>query len=143
MKKFLTLSLLIVMCVSTFACSSLRFPGVYRLRIAQGNYIEQKMIDQLEVGMTKRQVRFVMGTPLVEDTFNPDRWDYYFNVRLDEKTLREYHFAVFFDEKDTLVRWDGDYEPTKKTELEAQKEALEQTKKKEDAKFKSNDERRF
>ena len=118
------------------ACSSLKFPGVYRLRVLQGNYIEQEMVDQLEKGMTRDQVRFVMGTPLIEDTFSPDRWDYFFNVRRGDDTLREFHFSVFFDEQDLLARWEGDYEPTKETDEENEAEALEQADKKEAAKFK-------
>lgn len=128
-----------VLCIATFAvlsaCSNLRFPGVYRLNIIQGNYLEQKMVDKLEAGMSRRQVRYIMGTPLVEDTFHPERWDYYFSVRNGDKELREYHFSVFF-EGDALSRWEGDYEPTRKTEEEAQQEALEQTRKREAAKFK-------
>ncbi len=142
MKKILTLSLIVTLIGAMTACSSLRFPGVYRLKIMQGNYLEQEMVDQLEVGMTRRQVRYVMGTPLVKDTFNPDRWDYYFNVRHGEKELREYHFTVFF-EGDSLASWEGDYEPTKTTDEETQEEALDKTRKKDEAKFKSNDERQF
>lgn len=143
MKKILNISLVSFIVFSMAACSSLKFPGVYRLSIKQGNYIEQEMIDQLEKGMTREQVRYVMGTPLVEDTFNPDRWDYFFNVRLGDKTLREYHFTVFFDENNTLASWDGDYEPSKKSLEEEQKEAVEVQDKKEAAKFKKNDQRRF
>ena len=143
MKKILNLSLILGLSLMMVACSSLKFPGVYRLRVMQGNYIEQEMIDQLERGMTRDQVRFVMGTPLVEDTFNQDRWDYFFNVRLGDQTVREYHFTVYFDEQDQLASWDGDYEPSKETQQETEDEALEQAEKKEAAKFKSNDERRF
>lgn len=143
MKKMRNIVPLIALCLITVGCSSLKFPGVYKLTVQQGNYIEQEMIDQLETGMTKDQVRYVMGTPLVEDTFNTDRWDYFFNVRLGDETTREYHFTVHFDEQDQLASWEGDYEPSKKTKAENEDEALEQTKKEDDAKFKKNDERRF
>ena len=136
MKKILQISAVLALCGGMIACSSLKFPGVYRLRVQQGNYIEQEMIDQLEKGMTQDQVRFVMGTPLVEDTFNPGRWDYFFNVRRGDNTLREYHFTVFFDEQNLLAEWQGDYEPTKTTKKEDQSEALEQAEKEEAAKFK-------
>lgn len=135
MKKYIYVSLLLAVCLGGIGCSSLRFPGVYRLNIMQGNYLEQDMIDKLDKGMTRRQVRYVMGTPLVQDTFNPDRWDYYFSVRHDDKELREYHFTVFF-EGDSLARWEGDYEPSDKTDEETQKDALEKTRKKDAAKFK-------
>jgi outer membrane protein assembly factor BamE len=59
--------------VSLAACSSLEFPGVYRLPIDQGNVITQEMVDKLKIGMTRSQVEYVMGTPLVRDTFSPKR----------------------------------------------------------------------
>lgn len=136
MKKILNISLVITICWSVIGCSSLRFPGVYRIAVMQGNYIEQEMIDQIEVGMTRRQVSYVMGTPLVEDPFNPQRWDYYFDLRKDNKLLRDYHFTVFFDDNDKLARWEGDYEPSKVTQKEAEEEALKKTQQREDAKFK-------
>jgi outer membrane protein assembly factor BamE len=59
--------------------SSAFFPGAHKIEIRQGNVITQEMVDQLEIGMTKRQVRFVLGTPLLVDTFSGERWDYYFS----------------------------------------------------------------
>ncbi len=117
------------------ACSSLRFPGVYRIPIQQGNYLEKDMIEQLEPGLTKRQVRYIMGTPLIEDTFNADRWDYYFNIKKGDKELRSNHFTVYF-ENNKLTHWDGNYTPIKKQVEEEQQEALKETEKKENAKFK-------
>ena len=58
------------------ACSFVGFPGVYKIDVEQGNIVDQEMADQLKPGMSRRQVRFILGTPLVEDTFNQDRWDY-------------------------------------------------------------------
>jgi len=89
------------------ACSSLKFPFAYQLVVQQGNYVEQDMIDKLEVGMTRRQVKFVMGSPLIEDTFNADRWDYFYTVKRGEDELTRKLFTVYF-EKDKLARWDGD-----------------------------------
>lgn len=142
MKKILNISIILLIAASIAGCSSLRFPGVYRLQIHQGNYLEQKNIDKLKVGMTRNQVRYVMGTPLVQDTFAPDRWDYYFSIRHNDKTLREYHFTALFD-GNTLSGWKGDYEPTAVTEKDIQEKALKTTKEKEDAKFKKNDNKRF
>ncbi len=50
----------------------------YRMNIQQGNYLEAKDVDQIEVGMTQSQVRFLIGTPMVADPFNKARWDYVF-----------------------------------------------------------------
>ncbi len=128
------LALLSIISIAS-GCSSLRFPGVYRVTIQQGNYLEEDMIEQLKPGLTKQQVRYIMGTPLVEDTFNTDRWDYYYNVKLGDEDLRSNHFIVFF-ENDALTHWEGDYTPINKQVEKEQEEALKQTKKKEDAKFK-------
>ena len=58
------------------ACNPLTALSVYRMEIQQGNYISQEAVSQLKPGMTKDQVRFVLGTPLVADIFHENRWDY-------------------------------------------------------------------
>ena len=91
-------------------CAGFKFPGVYRIGVLQGNIIDQKKVDQLEIGMTKRQVQFVMGSPLLNDVFHEDRWDYIYQLRHGEDTLRDRRFTLFF-ENDALLRYEGDYEP--------------------------------
>ncbi len=142
MQKTLKTLLILIALGSLVGCSLLRFPGVYRLKVQQGNYIEGEMVEQLEPGMTKRQVEYVMGSPLIRDTFHPDRWDYYYSVRRGDEQLREYHLVLLF-ENELLSSWEGDYEPSRKSAMEDQAEALDKTQKKEEAKFKKNDERRF
>lgn len=78
------------------------FPGVYRIDVEQGNIVTEEMIGQLKPGMTRRQVRFVMGTPLIEDTFHPDRWDYRYTLRNGADTLNQKRVTVLF-EGDALV----------------------------------------
>lgn len=56
-------------------------PGVYRVDIQQGNIVGRQMLGQLEIGMTRSKVRFIMGTPLLVDPFNQDRWDYLYSLR--------------------------------------------------------------
>lgn len=86
------------------------FPGAYRIDVEQGNIVTSEMIEQLQPGMTRRQVRFVMGTPLIEDTFNPDRWDYRYIIRNGTTTLEESTLTVFF-EGDALVNVAGSEVP--------------------------------
>lgn len=71
---------------------------VYRINIQQGNYLEEETVDQVEPGWTRSQVRFLLGTPMLSDTFHPDRWDYvyYFKKGRSRKVDRR-HFIVFFD----------------------------------------------
>ena len=57
------------------------FPGVHKLDLQQGNIIDQEKLDQLQVGMSRAQAQFVMGTPLVADSFDLDRWDYLYEYR--------------------------------------------------------------
>lgn len=109
----LALSLLVIslagLCVG---CSRFSFPFVYRINVQQGNILDQKKIDQIKIGQNKRQVQFLLGTPLLTDTFNPDRWDYIYNVRKGEKVLGQKRFTLYF-EKDALARYEGDVGPGK------------------------------
>jgi len=62
-------------------------PGVYRIPIQQGNLITQEMVNELRPGMTKQQVRFLLGTPLLIDTFQENRWEYLYTNRPASKSL--------------------------------------------------------
>ena len=103
----LLVTLLAAICLS--ACGFVGFPGVYKIDVEQGNIVTTEMVDQLKPGMSRRQVRFILGTPLVEDPFNPDRWDYPYVKRNGMDVLNESRLTVYFD-GDTLVRYDGDVE---------------------------------
>lgn len=111
--RSITVYMSIALSFSLFSsgCTYLKFPGVYQIPVQQGNIIDPEKVDQLEVGMSKRQVQYVMGAPLVEDIFTEDRWDYVYQFRRGDKTLRNRRLTVFF-EGDTLVRFEGDYEPS-------------------------------
>lgn len=135
LKTAVTMFTLLALLSAISACTSLKFPGVYKVVIQQGNYLEEDMIEQLKPGLTKQQVRYIMGTPLVEDTFNQDRWDYYYNVKLGDDDLRTNHFIVYFDDQDMVTHWDGDYTPINKQVEEEQKEALKKTEQKEAARL--------
>lgn len=98
------------------ACSSLEFPGVYRLPIDQGNIITQEMVDQLEIGMTRSQVEYVMGTSLLKDSFSPNRWDYVYTLNKDGKPAERHQLSAFF-ENDRLVRIVTDVTPSEDSKL--------------------------
>jgi outer membrane protein assembly factor BamE len=84
-------------------------PGVtpYRIEIQQGNYISQDMVGQLKPGMSKEQVRLALGTPLLNDVFHADRWDYVY-WREKPGTKREQRKLTVFFEDGKLTRLDGD-----------------------------------
>ncbi|MBS0378795.1 MAG: outer membrane protein assembly factor BamE [Proteobacteria bacterium] len=76
---------------------------VYRMDIQQGNFLESKTVDQLAVGMTRSQVRYLLGTPMVPDLFDKDRWDYlYYFQRGRLRRPDQRHVIVYFkDDKVT------------------------------------------
>jgi len=77
---------------------------VYRLDIQQGNLLDAEQVDQLEVGMTRSQVRFLLGTPMVIDTFDANRWDYTYSLRHGRsREVTKRHLVVWFD-GDTVTR---------------------------------------
>ena len=104
----LTVLLLAALCLS--ACSFVGFPGVYKINVEQGNIVTPEMVGQLQPGMSRRQVRFILGTPLLEDPFNQDRWDYPYVKRNGQNILSESRLMVYFED-DTLLRFEGDIEP--------------------------------
>ena len=84
-----------------------KLPGIYRLDIQQGNVVDQAMLDQLELGMEKRKVQFALGTPLLTDTFNDDRWEYVYSYRRGSKRRVQRRITLFFD-GDRLAHIGGD-----------------------------------
>jgi outer membrane protein assembly factor BamE len=85
---------------------------VYRMSIQQGNYLVTDSVKQLKEGMTRSQVRFLLGTPMVPDAFDNDRWDYYyfFNSRHNKQPLKR-RLTVFFEEE-KVARYENEGVPT-------------------------------
>ena len=80
----------------------------YRMEIQQGNYVTQDMVARLKPGLTRDQVRYVLGTPLVSDIFHDERWDYVFmRQRVNSSEMEYGRIAVFFEDG-KLKRIDGD-----------------------------------
>lgn len=91
------------------------FPGVYKIDVQQGNVVTQEMIDQLRPGMTKRQVQFVMGTPLIQHTFDQSRWDYIYSLQPGGEPRQQESISLFFKD-DKLSHFEGDFIPGKAIE---------------------------
>lgn len=82
---------------------------VYRLDIQQGNLLDPDVIDQIELGMTRSQVQFLLGTPMIADSFHQDRWDYtYYFRRGRSRDIDQRWLIVFFDDDDMVVRIERD-----------------------------------
>jgi outer membrane protein assembly factor BamE len=89
---------------------------VHRIDIQQGNFLDKEDIDRVSVGMTRVQVRSLLGTPMVADPFDVSRWDYvyYFKKgRLGKPTRR--HFIVYFDGSDKVARIEREVDTSKKS----------------------------
>jgi outer membrane protein assembly factor BamE len=80
---------------------------VYKLDVQQGNVVTQDSVSKLKKGMTKSEVRNVLGTPLLMDAFHGNRWDYYFSTETRGNLKDRTRFSVFF-ENDRLVSITGD-----------------------------------
>ena len=116
MHRALTLAALLLL----GACSLM--PGFlqpYRIDIQQGNFVSQEMVSQLKLGMTREQVRALLGTPLLTDIFHADRWDYVYTLDRRGSAREQRHLSVFFEDG-RLARLGGDVvaAPADKTEVQ-------------------------
>ncbi len=101
----LTATLALSGCSATPEIPSLLTP--YRIDVRQGNHVTQEMVDQLKAGLSKDQVRFILGTPLLTDPFHAERWDYVYRFQPGRGELEQRRLAVFFSD-DKLARVEGD-----------------------------------
>jgi len=85
----------------------------YRPDIQQGNFVSQEMLNQLKVGQTREQVRFLLGTPMLMDMFHADRWDYPFYLARGNGELTTSRVTVYFKD-DVVERFDGGNLPTER-----------------------------
>ena len=97
----------ITLLLSVLILSSCSIPRIFQVVISQGNLVDQEMLDKLEIGMTESQVKFVMGTPLISDTFYPNRWDYFTSVTQGENTYTNQKITLYFKDN-KLVSWKGE-----------------------------------
>lgn len=101
--------IILILVLSCTACSY--FPGVHKIDIDQGNVVTQEMVDQLRPGMTKEQTRFVLGSPLVMDTFNQGRWDYLLTTKYNGSERTQERISLFFTDG-KLSSFSGDFRPS-------------------------------
>jgi outer membrane protein assembly factor BamE len=100
---------LVFLLLTITACSE--FPWVYKIDIEQGNIIEQEAVDQLIPGLTKNQVRFILGSPINIDTFNQQRWDYVYSMSRGGSGHRQERLSLYFVD-DRLEYFQGDFIPS-------------------------------
>jgi outer membrane protein assembly factor BamE len=100
-------SLTLVSCTTILT----NLPGVYTVDVQQGNMVDQDMIDQLRPSMNKRQVTYIMGSPMLTDVFHKDRWDYIYSARVDGGDREQKRISLFFED-DKLMGVQGDFKPS-------------------------------
>lgn len=88
----------------------LKIPRVYKLSVQQGNVITQEMVDRLEPGMSRSQVEYVMGRPVLNDPFEDDEWVYLYSIEIPDYFTQVVKMVLTF-EGNTLVTISGDYVP--------------------------------
>lgn len=92
--------LILIACIVSAGCGRLRHFSLkpYKINVQQGNFLEEREVDQVQPGMTRSQVRFLLGTPMVEDIFNSNRWDYIYYLKVGRTgEIYTRHFIVFFE----------------------------------------------
>ena len=106
MRKFTVLALILTSLALASGC-------VYRANISQGNLVDQKDLDQVTVGMTRKQVRFLLGTPMIDDPFHADRWDYVYYLKVGRKdaTFKRWVSIVFEGNNVSEIRKDQSLDP--------------------------------
>jgi outer membrane protein assembly factor BamE len=113
MRKNLIFSLLIATLVSSLmlsGCESL-LPEPHKLDIQQGNRIKAEDLAKIQLGMTRDQVKYVLGTPMLQDGFHNNRWDYLYYIKPGKDAPRQSRVSLFFD-NDRLINIDQQqYEP--------------------------------
>jgi outer membrane protein assembly factor BamE len=98
----------------TFAAfiASMNLSGcVYRVDVEQGNIVTQEMINQLRPNMNKRQVRYVMGSPMVVDVFHQNRWDYVYSFQPGGGIRKQKRISLIFQDQ-LLMELQGDFRPS-------------------------------
>lgn len=116
------LALTVVVATVLAACGSLdnasqRIASVasavtpYKVEVVQGNFVSREQVEALAPGMSRQQVRDILGTPLLTSVFHADRWEYVFTLKRKDVEIQTRRLTVFF-EGDSLLRHEGDEMPS-------------------------------
>ncbi len=128
----LTLSFALTACglsmpkIPKLSMPSFKIPRVYKMTIQQGNVITQEMVDQLKPGMNRSQVAFVMGEPILQNTFDQDRWEYIYTINIPGFFEQQIQMTLYFEDE-VLAYFTGDLAPTSATEDETVSSESEET----------------
>jgi outer membrane protein assembly factor BamE len=123
MKKILIFIALLQLPLLNGCASWENFTLVHSPEIDQGNIVTPEMVALLHPGMSKRQVRFALGSPMLIDVFHQERWDYDLSIKRRNEPLEIKRFSVYF-EGDTLSRYEGDIKPATNVETAQEKREI-------------------
>ena len=106
MQRFKLILLVIVTLATASGC-------VFRANISQGNLVKQEDLDQVQIGMTRGQIRYLLGTPMIDDPFHADRWDYvyYLKIGRQDAGFKRWVSIVFEDDKVVELYKDLELDP--------------------------------
>lgn len=106
-------SLTLLASLTLASCSTIlnNLPGVYTVDVQQGNMIDQSMIDQIRPNMNKRQVLYIMGSPMLTDAFHQNRWDYIYSNQPGSEPRMQKKITLIFDD-DRIIGVQGDFKPS-------------------------------
>jgi outer membrane protein assembly factor BamE len=123
--------------VLLISCSTIlnNLPGVYTIPIQQGNIVDQTMVDQLRPDMTERQVLYILGSPMLVDTFHQKRWDYLYSNQPSGEDRQQKRVSVLFNDDNLVSGIQGDFrpsatpvvKPSEETTVDIPKRELERT----------------
>ncbi len=106
----------VILLISFFlaSCTTVldNLPGVYKIPIQQGNIVDQAMIDQIRPQMTERQVLYILGSPMMVDTFHQKRWDYLYSNQPSGEDRQQKRISLFFDDNSLVSGIQGDFKPS-------------------------------
>ena len=88
---------LVCICFVSASCSHLRFPAAFKIDVAQGNILEVDKVEQLQPGMTQRQVIYLLGSPVMKDPFQPNTWNYVYQFSRGGQVSHRYRLELRFE----------------------------------------------
>lgn len=111
MKKLLSVLSVSISLTLTGCATVLEYLPVYSIDIQQGNIVDQAMVDQLQPKMTKRQVLYILGSPMLADAFHQKRWDYIYSEQRNGEDRQQKKISLFFNDDDQVIGIQGDFKP--------------------------------
>jgi outer membrane protein assembly factor BamE len=108
-------SIFVIVSILLASCSEMAIPKLislhpYKVEVRQGNLVTPEMLDKIRVGMPAPQVRAILGTPLIQDPFHANRWDYVYSLKQGGQVEDQQRLTLYFD-KDNLARIDDSHMP--------------------------------